>query len=420
MPEDGGLYVPDDSSDLRRWILYADETTSFASIAGALTSAMINEEFSPIVCEAIATHAFPKDPVFRQLGADTFILELYHGATGTFKDFGVSYLTSALETLLQMEGKKAILLDATTGELGACMAKAMEGKKLLKSVLLAPKGKFRGISESQFAWNGGTIYPVEVDGTEEDCRNLVRTIFSCRELVEKYHLTVANTANIGRLLPQSFFYTYAFSRLKKTVSGDIFYALSAGNYGNLVSGLYGWKCALPVNGFIVPATSRLTLDARGDCMVMDSVIPLEKRNPADPADPSNIERLEQIFKANALMLRSFVYPEPVSEEETSRACKELFMKYRLYADRDTSAAYAALIKRKDTALQEDGAAVLVARDCPSLNRQFLMHNLGECPPLPETVAEAAAPVTLGRNAIAPGDKDSLISILNSLNLLRLF
>lgn len=106
IPSDGGLYVPDDTDDLRRWIYYTNEKTTFASLAGALTSAMINDEFSPVICEAIATHAFPKDPVFRQLDKNLFILELYHGATGTFKDFGVSYLTSALETILQMDGKK--------------------------------------------------------------------------------------------------------------------------------------------------------------------------------------------------------------------------------------------------------------------------------------------------------------------------
>ncbi len=420
IPSDGGLYVPVDSPDLRRWILYADEKTSFASLAGALTSAMINDEFSPIICEAIATHAFPKDPVLKQLGPNLFMLELYHGATGTFKDFGVAYLASAIETILQMDGEKAILLDATTGELGACMAKALEGKKLLKSVLLAPKGRFRGIDEKHFVWNGGNIYPVEIDGTEEDCHNIVRKIFAERELIEKYHLTVANTANIGRLLPQAFFYTFAFSRLKKIVASDIFYAFSAGNYGNLVSGLYSWKLSLPVNGFIVPATADLTIDAAGNCMVMDSVIPLQKRRNADPASPSNIERLEQIFKQNSLMLRNFAFLASVSEEEKNKACKELFMKYGIYADKDTATAYAAAVKRNDVVSEEDGALVLVARDDPSINKQFLMHNLGESPAMPTNVTEAFTPVKLDKKVIAPDDIDSVISILNSLNLLRLF
>lgn len=420
MPSDGGLYVPYDMMDLRRWILYADENTSFSSLAGALTSAMVNDEFSPIICETIATRAFEKDPVFRQLDDNLFLLELHNGATGTFKDYGVSYLTAALETILQLDGEKAILLDATTGELGACMSKAMKDKKLLKSVLLTPKGSLRGMDESDFVWNGGNLYPVEVDGTIEDCRNLVRGIFADRDLVEKYHLTVANTANIGRLLPQAFFYTFAFSRLKKIVNGDIYYAFSAGNYGNLISGLYGWRFALPVNGFIVPSTPTLTQDGSGNCMVTDSVVPLAERLPADPASPSNIERLEQVFKANSLMIRSFVFPATVSEEDTNNACKELFVKYKVYADSDTSAAYAAAKKRADIVEDGDGAVVLVARDDPAIDEKFLMHNLGECPSKDVSIAKAFAPVELNKTCLAPGDKESLISILNSLNLRRMF
>ena len=420
MPADGGLYVPFEAEDLRKWILYADKHTSFANLAGTLTSALINKEFSPIICEAIAVRAFPFEPVVRQLDDNLFVLELYHGPTGTFKDFGVSYLTAALETVLQMEGEKAILLDATTGELGACMAQAMRGRRLLQSVLIAPKGCLRGISERDFVWNGGNIYPVEVDGTETDCHNLVRAVFSRQELVKKYHLTVANTANIGRLLPQSFFYTYAFSHIKHLVNGDIFYALSAGNYGNLVSGLYSWQLALPVNGFIVPGTANLCLDSQGHVMVMDSIVPLDKRPAADPSDPSNLERIENIFKANALMLRSFVFPAKVTEEAEQKACRELFMKYHIYADSQTSAAYAAACLRRDLVDSEDGAVVLVSREAPSLDEKFIRQNIGEAPERSEHIVKAFEPVRLSRPALAPGDVDSLIAVLNSLNLRRLF
>ena len=421
MPSDGGLYVPsDDAEDLRRWILFADENTSFSSLAGSLTSALINKEFSPIICETIATKAFPKDPVVRRLDDRLFLLELHNGSTGTFKDYGVSYLTSVLETILTMDGEKSILLDATTGELGACMASAMRGKRLVKSVLVCPKGKLRGIEPEDLVWNGGNIYPVEVDGTEEDCHALVRNIFANRELVEKYHLTVANTANIGRLLPQAFFYTYAFSRLKKKVNGDMYYAVGAGNYGTLVSGLYSWKLALPVNGFIVPSTANLRRDVQGNVIVTDSMVPLAERGPVDPSVPSNIERLEHVFRVNALMLRSFVFPAEVSEENINAACKELFVKYGVYADRDLSSAYAASLIRKSTTEQNDGAVVLVSRMAPALDADFIRKNIGEAPEPDERLTRALSPVALKREAIAPGDSESLISVLNSLNLLRLF
>lgn len=421
LPQDGGLYVPSDNAeDLRRWILYANESTSFANLAGTLTSALINEEFSPIICEAIATKAFPVDPVLKRLDSNLFLLELYHGATGTFRDYGISYLTATLETILTMDSEKSILLDATSGEMGACMASALRGKRLVTSVLVCPKGKLRGIQESDFVWNGGALYPVEVDGTEEDCHNLVRDIFAQRSLVEKYNLTVANTANIGRLLPQAFFYTFAFSRLKKHISGDIYYALGAGNYGQLVSGLYSWRLALPVNGFILPSTPYLLQDLKGNCMMPDSIVPLEHRIKADPSDPLNIERLEHIFRANALMLRSFVYPANITKEQKESACKELFVKYGIYADSDLSAAYAATLMRTDKTKDEDGAVVLVSCNAPSLDVDFIRHNTGETPVMDGELGRAFETTETGRPAIKPGDQEALISVLNSLNLLRIF
>ena len=420
IPRDGGLYVPQGEEDFRRWILYADENTSFASLAGSLTSALINTEFSPIICETIATHAFTWEPEVTRLDDNTFYLNLYTGPTGTFKDFGVSYLASTLETILQMDGQKSILLDATTGELGACMAKALRGKRLVKSVLLAPKGSFRGMEESDFVWNGGNIYPIEIDGTSEDCNSIVRKIFAMPELVQKYHLTVANTANIGRLLPQVFFYTYAFSQIKKNVSGDIYYALHCGHYGNLMAGLYAWKFSLPANGFIMPTTKNVLLDARGNCIMPDSMIPLSERKPIDPSDPSNLERLEHIFAANSLLLRNFLYPAAVTAKQTEEACKELFTKYHIYADSQTSAAYASALMRKDVIEDDDGAVVLIARNDPCGENDFVRHCLGEEAPVSKNREDASRKTSILRPSVASSDVESVISVLNSLNLLRLF
>lgn len=428
MPQDGGLYVPDGNDDLRRWILYMDDRTSFANIAGTLTSALINTEFSPIICETIATRAFPFEPLLKKLDDNLFVLELYHGPSGSLKDFGVSYLTACLETIMQYDGQKAILLDATTGELGACMAQALRGKKLLKSVLLAPKGKLRGMDESDYVWNGGNIYPIEIDGTEKDCHDLVRKIFSDHSLVEKYHLTVANTANIGRLLPQTFFYTYAFSRLKGQVSGDIYYALTGGNYGNLVAGLYGWQFALPVNGFIVPTTDNIQLDVQGNCTVLDSVVPFAQRPATDPSDPSNLERLEYLFHGTAAgqsigfgsMLKNFVFPAKISAAKKEAACKSLFMKYNYLANESVCAAYAASLERQEMVEADDGTVVLIMRHAPSHSAAFIKQSVGEAPEVPANTAAALKPAVINKPIIAANDVEQVISVLNSLNLLRIF
>lgn len=412
MPEDGGLYVPEGNTDLRRWILYTNNKTPFASIAGALTSACINDEYSPIICETIATKAFPFEPVLKQIDKNLYMLELFHGPTGCHRDFGVSYLTACLDTILTLENKTSVFLDATTGEHGVILARELRGKKNLKSVLVYPKGTVRGLTDEDYIWNGGNIYPVEVDGTVKDCHALVQSIFENHSLVEKYHLTVSNTANIGRLLPQAFFYTYAFSRLKDSVYGDIYYALAPGNFSNLVAGLYSWRLSLPVNGFLVPSTGELASDAMGKPLIVDSLVSLSKRQNANPADPSNLERLEDFFSEYSAMIKSFIYPANVLDDEASSATKELFVKYGVFADYHTSSAYAAYKKNKDKVIDEDGTIVLIARDHPSYSNEYLQKTLGEKTSVPENIAAALKPVALNRPCIK--NTEDLIKILDEI------
>ncbi len=379
MPEDGGLYFPSDICDLRKWIMFTNEHTSFSSIAGALTLACINEEFSPIICETIATKAFSFEPALKRLDDKHYILELFHGPTGYHRDFGVSYIVSAMETLLKLSGENAIFLDATHSSLCSVLSRELRGCKHLKSVLLFPKGTVSGLEEEDCIWNGGNVYPVEVDGSIDDCHSIIKKIFLNREIVKKYHLTVANTANIGRLIPQMFFYPYAFSRLKKDVIGSIFFAMPPENYSNLVAGLYSWRLALPLNGFIIPADNRITVDPIGNCTILDSIVNLSDRPPSDPSDPSNIERLEEVFSVDRLLLNNFVFPAKVSDQETERATKDLYLKYHYFADELTSKAFAAAEKRYELFQEEGDVVVTIARDNPSFSQNYFKHCLGETP-----------------------------------------
>ena len=135
VPKDGGIYAPAYEENLRPWILHMDDNTPFNSIAGSLTSALLKDEFSPIISETIATKAFPFSPVLSQIDKNLFVLELYHGPTGSHKDFGVSYLASCLEHILIMQDKKATVLAVTNGETGACLAHAFRNKTDRKSVV---------------------------------------------------------------------------------------------------------------------------------------------------------------------------------------------------------------------------------------------------------------------------------------------
>ena len=417
IPDDGGVFVPSSIEDMRRWIYYIDETTSFSSIAGSLTSALMHEEFSPIICETIATAAFPVEPVVKQLGGSLFMTEMYHGFTGCHRDYGVSYLVSYLETTLQLKGGKAVFLDFTHGGLGALLSKILKGKKNIKAVLVYQKGTVRGLDEESLAWNDGNIYPVEMEGSEAEIKAAISEVFADREFVQANGLTVANTTNVCRLLGQIFFFPYSFAQVKKKFNGEFYYAMGAGNYGSLMAGLYSWRFALPVNGFYVPSTTALARSANGSPVVLDSLVDLKVRGETNPAVPANLERLESFFGKNEMMMRNFIYPCDVSEEQRDAAAKELYMKYGIFADKETASAYAVVKDNCSEVFDEDGAFILTAYNHPSLSSDYCRHVIGEAPEMPDEIKASFVPVQLGRPVIASVEELKKIagSLFNAAN-----
>lgn len=413
IPDDGGVFVPSSIEDMRRWIYYIDETTPFASIAGSLTSALMHEEFSPIICETIATSAFPVAPVMKQLSNNLFMMELYNGFTGYHRDYGVSYLCSYLEYTLQLTGGKAVFLDYTHGSLGALLAKLLKGKKNIKAVLVYKKGFIRGLSEEDYVWNGGNIYPVEMDCSEEEIKAAVSSVFADASFVNKNNLTVANTTNVCRLLSQLFFFPYSFAQIKNKVEGDINYAMDAGNYGTLMAGLYSWRFALPVSRFYIPATTELGRSAGGSPVILDSVVDFTQRGNTNPVIPANLERLESFFGKNELMMRNFVFPVDISEKQREKAAKELFMNYGIFADKSTAAAYAVIKENEEMIRDDDMSFVLMAYNHPALSSEYCRHVTGETPETPDYIKDSLKPSSINKPLVSSAKE--LKEIIEALN-----
>ena len=417
MPADGGLYVPYSEHDLRSWILHMTEQTSFSAIAGSLTAALLKEELSPVISERIAAAAFhAHSPRLRQLDDRLFLLELFHGPTGNHRDFGFLWLASALEHMLTIDEKKAVVIAPSTGAGGRSMAAAFGDKEHLKLVILYPKGCANGLKPEHLIQNGGSVYPVEVDGDSETVENIIRTIYQDRSLVEAYNLTLANTVNIGRILPQAFFYMFAFTRIKTRTAGEIFYAVPSGNYGNLAAGLYAWKFCLPVNGFITDATNALTCDETGRCYCVNSAIPLAERGPADPAVPSNIERLEQTFAVSPAVMKSIIFPSQVSNTEAETLIRESYKRYGIMFDTATAYAYAAAQNRKIIQRQGVESLVLVSKDHPAFESDILNRICGEPPIIPEYLHDIDTPIP--NVPCITGTREELITILNLVSEVR--
>ena len=393
IPEDGGLYVPDETMDLTPWISHLSESSSFASIAGTLTSAMLREEFSPAVSERIATAAFENySPRLKQLDERLFLLDLFHGPTGCHRDFGFLWLASVLEHILTIKNRTAIVLATGTRKNGHSMAAAFGNKKRLKTLLIHPKGFAAGIPERYLAENGGSIYSVECEGSLQDVENLIRSVYLDKKLVKEYGLTLANTVNIGRLLPQMFFYIFAFTRFRKHSRGEIYYALHSGNYGNLAAGLYAWKNCLSLNGFITDSTAELCGDGDGECFCKTTEVPLTKRSAADPVSPSNIERLEQIFELSPAIMKALIFPEAVKKEEYAGLIRSAYQRYGIMFDTSTAAAYGAAVKSRFMQNRGSETLILIEKDHPAYEADTIYEACGERPTSPKYMEELHKPI----------------------------
>ncbi len=286
-------------------------------------------------------------------------------------------------------------------------------KKTIKAVLVYQKGSVRGLEEQDYIWNGGNILPVEMEGSEQEIKAQIRSLFDDEAFVSDLNLTLANTTNACRLMAQVFHFPYAFAQIKHKIDGDIFYAMEAGNYGMLIAGLYGWRFALPVNGFYIPATAALGLDGAGYAQMLDSMVKRNERGEVNPVVPANLERLESFFEDNSLMLRHFVYPSVVSERSREKAAKELFMKYGVFADPGTASAYASILERIGAEGDADSAFVLVSQNHPALNSDYCRHVTGEVPQMPENIARSLKPVRLNKAVVK--NSTELKNLLFSFN-----
>ena len=341
LPPDGGLYVPSEVMDLRQFFLYMNEGISYPELVATVTPALLQGDLNPYSAARVAESAFNFEPELIRLDDNFSVLNLYNGPSGTFKDFGIAFLGAVLEELLKDSGK-AMVLSAVRGNSGISLDRAFKNRKGLSSVLLYPSGPIRGLESGSFVPNGGSIIPIQVKGTLDDCQRLISEAINDRPFAERYNITSANAINPGRLLPQAFYYFYAFIKLKKYLEGDLFFSVPSGNFGNLISGLYAWKFGLPSSGFIAAMNAN---NAFGDFIRGKKFVPrplIVTNSPAlDVSVPSNYARLGSFYDEAPSVMRNMVFPACVNDNDTDRAIEKAWKQYGLLLDPHAAVAFSA-------------------------------------------------------------------------------
>jgi threonine synthase len=341
LPPGGGLYVPDSAMDIRQLFLYMDEQTSFPDLVAAITPGLLESDLNPLAASRVAQSAYNFEPELIRLDDDYSILNLYNGPTGLFKDFGIAFLAAAIEELRKNSGRHLVLA-AVRGHTGVSMAQAFKGRTGMNVVLVYPSGPIRGLDPASFVPNGGNIIPIQIRGTFDDCQRLINETIRDREFALRHNITSANTINTGRLLPQVFYYLYAFIKVKKQLSGDLAFSVPCGNFGNLIAGLYAWKFGMPVNGFVAAMNSNNALDGfiQGKPFMPHPLV--RTNSPAlDVGIPSNLSRIESFYREAPAVMRNMVYPAAVSDDRTLGAIERVWKKYGQFIGCHTAVAFSA-------------------------------------------------------------------------------
>ena len=295
---DKGLYMPERITRLDPQVIERMKEQSFHEIACTVARAFFGEDVEPetldqIVCDTLAFETpvvEVKDPIYS--------LELFHGPTLAFKDVGGRFMARLLGYFIRKEGLKEVnVLVATSGDTGSAVANGFLGVPGIHVYVLYPKGKVSPIQECQFTTLGQNITALEIDGTFDDCQALVKAAFMDEALNAHMKLTSANSINVARFLPQSFYYFNAWAQLARQGKADeLVVCVPSGNFGNITAGLFAHRMGLPIKRFVA-ANNRndvfLEYLQTGVYTPRPSVATLA--NAMDVGNPSNFARIIDLY-----------------------------------------------------------------------------------------------------------------------------
>ena len=385
---DGGLYLPDSLLPLSPDTIDAWRGLPLAEVAVQLFTHLLEDEFEPPALEALVRDAFDFPSPLVAVDERTSVLELFHGPTLAFKDFGARFLARVFGQLLKERGDHATILVATSGDTGSAVAQGFFGVPRVRVVVLYPAGKVSAFQEAQMATLGGNVVAVRVPGTFDDCQRLVKLAFMDARL-EPLRLSSANSINIGRLLPQSVYYFTA--GLDRHLDGTPpTFCVPSGNLGNLTAGVLATRLGLPVRGFISATNVNDVLPEylRTEVYRARPSTPTIS-NAMDVGDPSNFARLSQLYEGSAPSMRAVIEGIAVSEAETRAAIREVYRRSGYLLDPHGAVGWAAA-ERSRLGGRAEGRTIVLATAHPAKFGRVIAEELGFEPPLPDRYRDWAS------------------------------
>jgi threonine synthase len=394
---DKGLYMPESIPRLPDSFFKSLGKISFQEIGIAVARNLLGDSIPDRELVRIVNHTIQFDAPLVAIEQDVFALELFHGPTLAFKDFGARFMSQLLGYFASQEEQEVVILVATSGDTGSAVANGFLGVAGTRVVVLYPSGKVSDIQEKQFTTLGENITALEIDGTFDDCQALVKESFLDADLKKKFALTSANSINIARLIPQSFYYFHGYAQIADS-GKPVAFSVPSGNFGNVTGGLLAQKMGLPISQLIAATNSNDVVPEFFRTHAFRPRPSLETiSNAMDVGNPSNIVRMIDLYNGDVGAMASEIKGYAFSDRETRDAMRSVFIEDRYTLDPHGAVAYLGLTRFMEES-DKPYTGVFLETAHPAKFREVVEETLGTTvaipPPLQQFLAREKKTVPL--------------------------
>ncbi|MCT4328295.1 threonine synthase [Elizabethkingia anophelis] len=382
LADDGGLYMPAYIPQLPASFFENIENKSLPEIGFEVAKLFLEDSVPDAVLKQMIDEVLNFDIPVVPIHNNIYSLELFHGPTLAFKDVGARFMARLMSYFA--EGKPMKVIAATSGDTGSAVAAGFYNVPGINVYILYPKGKVSPLQEKQLTTWGGNIKALEIEGTFDDCQALAKELLADEEL-QQHQVTSANSINIARLIPQSFYYFWAYAQLKKE-NKKIVFSVPSGNFGNLTAGLLAYKMGLPVNRFIASTNINNVVPQYLKTDTYEAKASLSTvSNAMDVGNPSNFERMKDLFQEDVTKFREIISGYYFTDEETKATVQEVYKESGYLLDPHGAVAYLGLVQYQKEQ-QQDFNGVLLETAHPAKFIETVEESISEKIEIPEKLS----------------------------------
>ena len=348
---DRGLYFPQEIKSLKKSFISNLDDYDKIEISMEVISQFIGNQIDEESLKKIIEHSIDFEFPLKKIDENISVLELFHGPSMAFKDVGARFTSRCLSHFIRKGyDKKVTVLVATSGDTGAAVASGFHKVEGIDVFILYPKNKISNIQEKQISTFSDNIFPIEVDGTFDDCQEIVKDALTDKDLTSNFNFTTANSINISRWMPQTLYYFFAYSQLPSDIEKSSF-SIPSGNYGNLFSAIVSKKLGLPIENIISSNNINNPVERYFQSGVYTPLHSKETlSNAMDVGDPSNFKRVNKIFDHDLDKMKEIIHVFSFTDYETEDAIKYLLKNFKYICDPHGAIGYLGAKKYIDNNL----------------------------------------------------------------------